>query len=558
MPPLPAFKVEALAQLERELRGAPRDRLLLDIDRAEALAPDISPDGAYPQDWVVFRVTGERPDIADPAVIPGRALLADLSTLVERLCAAARLRDGDMPAGSLLSAADAARRLGIGRRTIDRRRREGLIARRVLSPDGRPRLAFSAAVVARWSGASPRPATPPQRRFSADLAARMIRRARRYRALGCSLSAAAERIAARYSRSHEGVRRFLQRHDESLVRRGQAPVFPPDTLLDRHRRAVMLRAARRGVDLGAMATKFARSRSAVRRALALARAESLAVLLDSGAFAAHAGPTFELHDARAVLLAPAPVRTGLDAPADPDLASTIAAARAPLPAAPAVESARLIAYHYLLHAAAGAIRALDRLHPSPDAIDRIETDLRWAARLKAALVRIELRVVVGAIEGRAARPLDSLPPRDAAAILLESIRRAGGAIDALDPFRGGRLAGAVSLAVDRAAARLLKDHPAPPARRATPLAAHTPLPDWSRSLCPWQAALEPDARIRAVAPALPQRFRDFLLARYGWGGEAPRTLGEIGAGQGLDPIRAAALEQRAWRAAWAAARGETG
>ena len=57
------------------------------LERAEQLAAEVDPTVNYPEDWVIFRVTGYRPQMDAPAIVVGEALLGDISVLVERLSA---------------------------------------------------------------------------------------------------------------------------------------------------------------------------------------------------------------------------------------------------------------------------------------------------------------------------------------------------------------------------------------------------------------------------------------------------------------------------------------
>src|SRR5688572_15617995 len=96
MPPLPRLHVPALAEIARRLRYVPPKAARRQLEAAEGIAGDLDPAATYPEDWVVFRLTGYRPEIAEPALIAGERLIADLSPLVEHLCVAAELGEGDL------------------------------------------------------------------------------------------------------------------------------------------------------------------------------------------------------------------------------------------------------------------------------------------------------------------------------------------------------------------------------------------------------------------------------------------------------------------------------
>ena len=101
MPPLPRLRVAALDDLARQLRYAPREALERHIASAERLCEELDPDRGYPEDWFIYRLTGYRPEISEPASLVGEALLGDLSALVERLSVAAGQTPEDAGEGAL-------------------------------------------------------------------------------------------------------------------------------------------------------------------------------------------------------------------------------------------------------------------------------------------------------------------------------------------------------------------------------------------------------------------------------------------------------------------------
>ena len=128
MPPLPRLKLQVLRELERELRFAPPDALRRDIGRVEALISDVSPETAYPDEWVVFRVTGYRREQSSKGATVGAALLADLAAFLERLCDAAGLTTTELEAAGFdtLSVEGLCGEWKVSRKTLDRWRRRGL------------------------------------------------------------------------------------------------------------------------------------------------------------------------------------------------------------------------------------------------------------------------------------------------------------------------------------------------------------------------------------------------------------------------------------------------
>jgi RNA polymerase primary sigma factor len=557
MPPLPRLKLPVLRELERELRFAPPDALRRDIARVESLLGDLDPQTTYPDEWVVFRVTGYRREETSEGAAggssSGSALLGDLSVFLERLCDAAGLTLGEHEAASIrvYSVDELCARWRVSRKTLDRWRRRGLSARRVRDERGRSRLLFVHAHVeafaARYANELRRAAAFTRLDEAAER--RIVSQAARYRrCLGLSLNAAAERLAKRHGRSHEAIRQVLRRHERDT------PIFREEPPIDARARLVLYRAWRAGVDPATMARKYKRTTSAIRRAILLVRAERLRDLAEQGKLHAPVGPTFRRADAADVLLAPAPVRTGLAKPVPTDLFDMLETARRRQPVVGVEERSRLVAYHFLRWSSVHAIAGLDRLHPSAEEVDRIETNLRWAARLKAELLRPQLFLILETLELRLGRRLTELPAALASAHVRRALAKAAEAIDSVDPFRSSRVAAAVGLEVDRDIALWLKTHPATRSsgrRAASILVPGTPFPDWTLSVAPWQAWLEPDARARAGASTdkMPEAPARFLRRRFGWDGGPPATLVELMAEHGIAPTAVARFERRAIRMA---------
>lgn len=553
MPPLPRLKLPILRELERELRFAPHDALRRDIERVESLMGAVEPQTTYPDDWVVFRITGYRREQASPSSSTGTALLADLSVFLERLCDAAGLTFAELSANAadLLLVEQLCAEWSVSRKTLDRWRRRGLPARRVRDENGRSRLLFHRESVTTFAArhAQELRSAAAFSRLDKAMELKIVARARRYqRRLGLSLNAAAERLAARYGRSHEAIRQVLRRHED------RAPVFRQAPSIDGRRRRVLYRAWRWGIEPSVMSRKYRRATSVIRRAILMVRAELLRDLVEQGRLAGPAGPTFSRPDAADVLLAPAPVQSGLAQHTPTDLLDVLKLARQRHPVVGVEERSRLIAYHFLRWDAIRAINAINRLHPSAESIDRIETHLRWAARLKSELLRPQLFLIVETLELRLERQLTELPVALVSAHLRRALARAAHAVDAVDPFKNARVAAAVGLEVDRDAATWLKAHPMAQSsarRAATILVRGTPFPDWTRTVAPWQVWLEPDRRVHHAATqgGMPQPHASFLLRRFGWDGAPPATLHELSSKLKIAPTAIGRFERRAIRAA---------
>lgn len=568
MPPFTQLRVPVVDDLARQLRFAPAEAARRAVERAEQLALELDPTTTYPAEWIVFKVTGYRPASSTAgldALVPGEALLGDLTGLVERLSAAGNFDHAALAAEGAIDAATLCERWNVSKKTLDRYRRRGLIARRASGPSGKPKLMFTALVVrvfAERHGDDLRRAGEFSR-MSPDLEARLIRRAVRYRRLvGFSLNQAAKRLSERFNRSQEAVRQLLARAARDPA--SGLSFDEPGPITEAQRRGAF-RAWRRGLSLSDVAKRWDKAPGSVLRAVLLERAALLRGAISNGSLPSEPAGLFVRESGDDLLRAPAAM-SGLGQPGITDLAQFIEVARVRMAPSLSEESTRLAAYHCLRHRAAAVIRSFDRYSPRASDTDLAETMLRWAARLKAELIRSQLALIVETLEGIQAGRLDelaglssSLALRD---LLSTSISAAGEAIDQMDPARvargGGRAAAAVGLAVARAATRWQRDQggppPSDPRRASHRLLANISWPDWTRFTATWQIWLELDPRVRPNLESIDPRLAALLTARQGWGGKAPRTIAQAAAEFGVDLTRAARMEREAVRAAINASR----
>jgi RNA polymerase primary sigma factor len=553
VPPLPRLRIAALDDLARQLRFAPGETLRRQIERTRALAAEIEAGKNYPEDWIIYRITGYRPQMESPAMLVGEALLADISALVERLSAAAGMREAELDPAAFLDAAAVCERWKISRKTLDRYRRMGLVALRVSGAAGKPKLVFGRGVVERFElrHAARLAEAGAFARMGAGIEARMVLRARRYARAGLSLNQAAARIARRYDRGHETVRQLLQRSAAEIFQERGPPT-------ERERRLIE-RAYWLWIDAAAVARHVGRSRASIQRIITdtrAARLRRLGILREASGGRGERGQGW-IEEA---LAAPA-ARRELGGTGHTDLLELIAQARA-MPAAPAAdERARALAYRALLARAGLAIEGLPGHGAQATIVDRIETDLRWAARLKAELVRWQLGQLVRTLESSLGRALEELRTSVLCGLVQEGLAALGEAVDMFDPRKGGRLAAPAGLGLNRVAARFGREHGVELSvgrSRAMPrTVGHVRIADWTRAVAPWQqregrAWLEPDVRLRAGLKLLDESERRLLIDRFGWDGP-PLTHVELARRLETTTMRTAQLERRAARRAIAAA-----
>lgn len=591
MAALPAFRVSVLEDLAAQLRYGGRAAILRIIARAESMAATIDPDALYTQARLVRMLTGYRPDAEDEAAVPGAAVLVDLSTLVEHLCEAAHFSDADTPPGSL-GVEDLMARWSVSRRTIERRRRMGLIARRVHRPRGGSTLWFTPAAVEAFEariGAEAIDRAAALTRLSEAEIARATRWARGYaRRLGWSLSRSASRIAVRLGRSHEGVRGLLIRLDREARAAGSSGLFPPPRARGG---AAMIRAVR----LAALGVPPSRLSVAIAHNLPdsapplppapLPPSTPSPAPAPSPAPSPAPAPAALVHAGRVALVrrvlrghdidhdharqsgpagADAPVPPQPDPaelersapPAGPLNPTALALYRGRRPGPPDREARHALAMRQLLVMASstaavwgppGRVGAAE--------LDALETLLRRANRLRTAMLEDQLGVAVGVMESTLAAPVESWPVHLAHAAIPAMIATAGAAIDRWTPGRGGRLAAVVNLAVSRVAPAftgLMRQGQPGRAVRLIPAARSGSAAAWpnlwrsapSLSWAVWLLPAEPLLRY-AGATIDPSQDAWVLARRLGLDGLPPASLDELVAQTGRSRVALAAADRRA-------------
>jgi len=527
MPRLTRLRIGALADLAQQLRFAPKKRIIAQLASATALANEIDPDGAYPEDWVVFRITGYRPEIDSPALIVGEALRGDLSAFVERVSDRARLTEGDLPEHLRLD--ELAARWGVSRKTLERARRQGLIAQRCRDDLGGVHLVFTLGAIERYErrrGESVRAAGAFDR-IDSESARRLARVGERaMRRFGWSANEAATRLAHRAGRGRETMRQLLLRSiDPSSI--------APGAMTPRQRR-IIDRAARRAIPTAVIARRYDRSPDAIRlivhqRRLSRLRRWRL--------------PTEPAIDPGALdeLLRRPLVRKPARFEAPETIGAFVRIADESGKPDAATERTLATAHRALLTRAGIIATQMSRSNPRAADLDRAEADLRFASILRARLVGSELALVRGAIEGRLGVTLTALAPAHATLIHDASIDALIQSAAGFNPARGGRLAAPAGLAINKALAeveRTIRDRPgtrggAGPDPGET---SQAPLRDWTRRVAPWCQWLDLPPGFVGRVHSLPGPSDRTLSLMHALDACPPRTPAEIAEQLGLSRL----------------------
>jgi RNA polymerase primary sigma factor len=299
-----AYRHSALKELkEQQSRFAPRERLLEQINRAESLLAEIEEEKRYPYEYLLYRITGFRTELASAQILDGAGVRWDLRLLVEDLSAALgqAIEQVQEP---VLTVEDASRRFNVSTRTITRWRTQGLVARWFMIA-GRPKVGFLESSLTRFVEAHREQVDRGSKfqKLSDEEREEIIRRARRMAPVGqAGLIEIARRIARKMERSTETVRMTLKTYD--LENPDRAIFKNSTTPLDEVTKAKIYRLYNhgRGVSAENLASQFGRTRSSIYRVLNEMRALRLQeVKLE---FMPH--PSFDDPNAREEILGPLP------------------------------------------------------------------------------------------------------------------------------------------------------------------------------------------------------------------------------------------------------------
>lgn len=526
---------------------------------AQQLVRSIDPDQLFSESWLIEQVTGVRSRGADTtASLVGSAVIDDLAALAIRFTDRAPI-DSVLAPGGAFTLEQTAKELGVGVRSIQRWRRFGLISMRFQF--GRTRRIGCAGAVIEWfEKRHPELLTKVKRPAPTQHARhKLLTHAKAIAAGGGTLNAAAVELARAEKTTIPVARRAL----EQLEKNGSISLLKRRIVLNESKAGLAWRSWMRGVDLNTIARRVGQTRVSVLRTIAKQRLRRIQACLKPVVPLA----TFQRVDATETLLAPMEVRQHLAHGAWPTQPRDFLAAFAPVSQARknmvATDGMQLTALRFLLWQAEQVIfnagtptktvsnnkssRKLVAAKASMISkteslwvdLDRCETALRWAARIRLTLVQRSVGEALGRLQAMAGEPLVSLHSArmcQAIEIALESV---SAILDQCmqNPAsdRAIRLGSLAAAFAEKIAVKHWKSRarPAPDERVELSPALQSQCVPW---LC--VAPLRDDL---SQAKAPPSIGGALLSLRYGWKGETPHTMHDAAQLLGLHPQRAAIM-----------------
>ncbi|MEW4566751.1 sigma-70 family RNA polymerase sigma factor [Tautonia sp. JC769] len=535
------YRHPALRQLmEQQTRSATRERRLEQLDRAERLLAEIEGGKVYPFEFLCYRITGYRADSSSLLTISGRDVRHDLRLYVEDLSRTVG-QPVDEATEPVLTVEDVSRRYRVSTRTVNRWRRQGLVARH-FRVEGRIKVGFLESSLDRFVSEH-REQVDRGTRFSQLSDAErdeIIRRARRMAAVRqASLAEIARRIARKMSRSPETIRMTLKTYDREHPDRA---IFPSSTgPLDTEARAQIYRKFRTGTSVEVLAKQYGRTRSSIYRVLNELRAERL---LETKLEYMH-NESFDDPKAAAEILAEMPVPADGKAPRKVKAPKGLPPYLASLYEVPLLsreQEAHLFRKMNFLKYKAHLRR--EKLDPHKaktaelDEIDRLQDE---ALAVKNQIIRANLRLVVSIAKRHVG------PSNNFFELVSDGNMSLIRAVEKFDYARGNKFSTYASWAIMKNFARTI---PEENYRRDRFVTGHEEMfesaADGRIDEHEYEVAHRRNVEaVQGMLGRLDDRERRIMISRYGLDGTREMTLEQLGRELGITKERVRQIESRA-------------
>ncbi len=546
------YKYQALMELaDQQVRFAPPQRRLEQLQRAERLLTEIDPQKDYPYQFICYRVTEYRPDAYPDLLLGGQALVHDLGVLIADLAGSLPAVPADTLAEPVRTLEEISKQLNVTPKTINRWRKRGLIGIPVLV-NGRKHVGFLDSLVEPFLTAN-RERVARSGKFSQltqDEKDDILRRARRFARLGVgNLTQVSRRIARRLGRSPETVRYTIKNFDREHP---EQALFPAATgPFDAATKQLIFNSYRRGIKVDTLAKNFQKTRSSMYRVLNEIRAQRL---LDHP-IEYIPNETFDDPVGEADILAPMPdaeafeaARRGMRIPKDapPELASLY---EMPLLTKPQ-EQHLFRKMNFLKYRAARLLEGMKtptgRINTQKlrtQDLDQIDSYLRQANEVKDLLIGCNMRLVVS-IAKRHSGQTDNFFE-----LLSDGNMSLMRAVEKFDYGRGNKFSTYASWAIMKNFARSI---PEEKTRRERYVTGNEELFDASPDQRTdeqevVQAAEQASHKVNRLLEYLDPREREIIRLRAGLDNSEGMTLEKIGEKLGITKERVRQLNVRAMK-----------
>ncbi|NLE38608.1 MAG: sigma-70 family RNA polymerase sigma factor [Pirellulaceae bacterium] len=532
----------AIRQLrDQQVRFAPREKKLEQIDSAERLLDEIDPKRTYSYEYLCYRITKYRPQSYPDLRLTGREARHDLQLFVEDVSDAA-----DVPhnaAGEqVLTVDQLSERFNVSTKTISRWRRQGLVSRRFVF-GGRKRVGFLESSVKRFVKQNEdrvrRGASFSQ--LSDEERDKIISRARRLVRAGACPADVTKRLARATGRSVETIRYTIKQFDQE---HRDLAVFPNQGgPLQEEAKRKIYQHYRRGESVETLAKRFCRTKTSVYRIIGEMRARRIVALpldyMDNEQFA-----QAKTEAAEKALLAPVP--EGDQTARKTRLPSGLPSYLASLYQVPLLtreQEAHLFRkMNYLKYRASKLRNQLDLARPRAGLMDQIEKLYDQSVAVKNEIIRANLRLVVSIAKRHVGQRENFFELVSDGNISL--IR----AIEKFDFARGNKFSTYASWAIMKNFARTIPDeHRHRDRFRTSQSEMFATAEDVRTDQYEQESAhLQRQSQVERILDRLDEREHKIIVTRFGLDqGREPKTLKQVVAEMGVTKERIRQIEARA-------------